>query len=147
MSKRYIERERFFLETLLLCDRLGAEIKFSHNTLENALRSASAEYKSRLADTLQKYGGLLASYSDTDSESLRNAIPQGYLKNAEYDLLLSFFGSLGRADAENELKLIEGFRSAFNGFYEEAATEKRRYGGLYTKLGFLTGVVISILII
>lgn len=147
VSRRYNGRERFFLEAGLLCDRLSAEIKFSRSTLAAAFAFAAADCKSHLRILAEKYSALLGEYADTSEVVLRGELPAGYLKPAEFDIMLRFFGSLGRADAETELKTIAGYKAAIEGFHAEAAAEKKKYGGLYTKLGFLAGVVISILII
>jgi stage III sporulation protein AB len=147
LSRRYAERERFFLELVLLCDRLTAEIRFSHSVLREALERAAADCKSGLSAVLETYGALLASFSDTGPAELRAHIPEGRLKPQEYDLLLQFLGNLGKADAETELVGITGFRAAFEGFHTSALAEKKRYGGLYTKLGFLAGLIVSVLLL
>ena len=61
--------------------------------------------------------------------------------------IFMFFSSLGRYDAENQIKEIEEFKLKFNEMRSQAQGENKKYGGLYIKLGLMFGIMLAILLI
>jgi len=147
VSRRYAEREKFFFEARLFCDRLSSEIQFSRGTLLYILNGWREGYKSYLGVCIEKYTALLGAYAETDAAALKEIWPPRFLKPREYDVIVNLFAVLGRADAGTELKNIASARGALDNFYTDAAAEKKRYGALYTKLGFLAGLAVAVLIL
>jgi stage III sporulation protein AB len=146
LNNYYLQRERFFSEAQLLCDRLINDINFSHNVLKIVVEDCIDNYKSFLRVCLSRYLEKLKDYGDTGVGALRECIQNKILKDDEFELVLQLLSCLGKSDAEGQIKDITGFKFALSTYLSEAQTDKKRYGGLYGKLGFFMGLTLSIIL-
>lgn len=70
-----------------------------------------------------------------------------FLSDDEKQTIYLFFKSLGRYDAENQIKEIEHFKQKFESLSLSAENESKKYSSLYIKLGLMFGILVAILLI
>ena len=146
-SRRYVLRERYFINLLQFCERLNSDITFSHIPLSEILQKSAGSFDGLLSEQLNSVTRLLSDNRSTDDAALREYVPQGHLTEGEYDSVIRFLGILGKSDAENQAASVQSYAVAFKVFYKDAAEGKKKYASLFIKLGILAGAAIAIFII
>ena len=61
--------------------------------------------------------------------------------------MFAFFSSLGHFDLAGQTKHLENFAKDFELRQKQAEQEKNKYSPLFTKLGIIIGVVISLILL
>lgn len=138
LSKRIALRERFFDELVRVIDRLISDIKFSQAKIEVII----GEYVSsshNLSKNLAEYKQFL------DGGELK--LSRGVLTKREYRLVNEFFERLGALDLDTQIKELENRKAGFSEILEGAKTKNKKYGKALVKLGFLSGLLIGILLL
>lgn len=137
LSNYYKKRVVFFTECVNFCNSISLKINFSKSLLKELVDKQIEICKSDLKNILKEF---LTSYS------LQN-IKTYYLSDDEKATVINFINDLGKFDCENQLNQIEKCKKEFDCLLESSTKEKSKYAGLYLKIFFLIGIVISILII
>ena len=143
VSRYYKNRKDFFSDLVMLLDKLRLDINFSKEKIGDIISNFSP-----LSNHFNKLRNNFLSILDTnkfDEEVLIEGI--NILKDDEISCLISFFKSLGRFDIENQTRQIVSFKEEFQKFESECNQKKQKYGSLFIKLGFIIGVLISLLIV
>ena len=134
MGNTFGRRERFYRELIMLCNMLVSNIRFNKNKLsiiiENYCKTCSADMRLYLEDYLANNIGNISFLSSYDNERIRE-----------------FFLGLGVFDSSGEIGYIENYKVGFEECYNNCVEENKKYGVLYTKLGFMIGLIVVILLI
>ena len=69
------------------------------------------------------------------------------MKNEEKNTIALFFKTLGRFDLENQANHIVSFQNQIQQYKTLAENMYDKYGTIFTKLGFIVGVLLSLLLI
>jgi stage III sporulation protein AB len=146
LNNYYLQRERFFSEAQLFCGRLINDINFSHNVLKIIIEDCINNYKSFLRVCLSRYLKKLRDYGEISVAALKDCIQNKILKEDEFEIVLQLLCCLGKSDAEGQIKDITGFKNALNAYLSAAESDRKKYGGLYAKLGFFAGLTLSIIL-
>lgn len=65
----------------------------------------------------------------------------------EKNILFSFFKSIGHFDLQGQTKQIENYIKIFENYEKQTEIEKTKFAPLFTKLGLIIGVIISLILI
>lgn len=143
----YLLREQFLLDLITFCQLLKSEIGFSKNSLIEVIKQKSTGYHNAFKQLLKSYVKCLEDEPYIELEILKKHMHSIYLEEEEERQLLQFFNALGKSDVTHQIKLIDEFLIFFYNFLKNAETQKKKYAGMFSKLGFLTGVFLVILLL
>jgi stage III sporulation protein AB len=141
VSKKYIDRERFFSDFLNFLKDLKINITFSMDDLKIVVNKLLNNVSS---NELKKYLKNFVDRLDNDSISLYDI---DILKNDEKNNINIFFNSLGKSDLKSENEKIDNAINNFSILYKVVYNDKNKYSKLYTKLGVIIGLFIAIIFI
>ena len=134
MGKTFGRRERFYRELIMLCNMLVSNIRFNKNKLyiiiENYCKSCSADMRLYLEN-----------YLNNNIENI------SFLSPYDNEIIREFFLGLGGFDCSGEIGYIDNYKVGFEECYNNSVEENKKYGVLYTKLGFMVGLIVVILLI
>lgn len=144
-SNKYKKRMAFFSSLIILAQKLDIEINFSRERLKKLIECFDEKAKQNLLGVDKSFIEYLEKGGELTSEKLfeKNSI----IRSEEKEVVTLFFRSLGRSDVENQTKEIKNSISRFEKLLSEASTENKKYGKLGIKLGFISGLMIAILLI
>lgn len=141
----YINRKKFFSSLQLLLSSLNSDVVFTQDKLKNILQKNISNISSReLANLCDNIVLTLEKREKIDS-SIFDDIK--ILKKEEKNLLYNFFSTLGRYDVFTQSKEIQTYQVKFDGIFNEANEECKKYAGLFIKLGLIVGILVCLLII
>ena len=140
----YIIRKKFFnsLNTLLI--QIKSNINFNSKRVSEIL-SENQTSNSNLSKMLENYKESLTNSDSISKEHLFRGI--NFLLEQEKESIFNFFSSLGKVDVFNQVEQIESFLKTNLEYYENASKQCAKNCVLYTKLGILLGLFVSLLII
>ncbi len=142
-SKYYSNRKTFYLDLILLMDKLKLDIAFSKEKISNIISSYEPMSKS-LKTLCQNFVNMLQQ-NQFNQDSLFENI--NILKNEEKNTIALFFKTLGRFDLENQANHIVSFQNQIQQYKTLSENMYDKYGTIFTKLGFIVGVLLSLLLI
>lgn len=146
LSSYYRKRFRFFKDCTSFASKLIVDINFSKTNLKEIINSNLNSYAGEFKHILNGYLNYLSSEAVLISETLlfkKNT----FLNDEEKQTLFLFFKSLGRYDAENQIKEIQNFTAKFQDLQKTAELESKKYSALYIKLGLMLGILVAIILI
>jgi stage III sporulation protein AB len=143
----YHLREQFLLDLITFCQHLKSEIGFAKNSLVQIVKNSETHYHPAMKQVLKNYVKCLNNEATIDLETLKKHLHTIYLEEKEHHELLQFFNSLGKTDRAHQLQTIEQFLVFFYNFLNNAEVQKKKYSGMFSKLGFLTGIFLVILLL
>ena len=126
--------------------RLIVEINFSKNNLKEIITTSFGNFGGEFKQILHAF----LNYLSSDAKLLKQEDILGkcaFMSAEESQTIFMFFKSLGRYDAENQIKELEDFKLKFDEMRMQSDSENKKYGGLYVKLGLMFGIMIAILLI
>ena len=139
LSKRLSRRAEYFDALLNLNNLIISEVKFRKSTTKAILSEFVKTSNSPLNSTLNEY--ILC------GDISKLTISKGVLTKAEAAEIKKFLLSLGTADSVTQIFELENYKVKFIQMKEAAFEKRKKYGGMYVKLGFLLGIAIGIIII
>ena len=145
-SSYYRKRLRFFKDTSNFASKMIVEITFSRNNLREIITNCLSNYGNDFKNLLNNF----LVYLNDNSTLFSEEILFKNIKNLSIEdkqTLFLFFKSLGRYDAESQIKELENYKMKFNDLKTNAEADNKKYGGLYIKLGLMIGLLIAILLI
>lgn len=142
-SKFYVNRYDFFKEFVLFLNKVNLSINFSKDKLKNIL----GEYKTPSKELTFILKNFLVCLEQKNLSEKQLFAGCKLLKSEEKSTLLAFFNSLGRFDLAGQTKHIESFAKDFELRQKHAEQEKNKYSPLFTKLGLIIGVLISLIML
>ncbi|MBQ2765628.1 MAG: stage III sporulation protein AB [Clostridia bacterium] len=96
---------------------------------------------------LEKCGFLRVLRSSGASAALGECRESLFLNDGEIGELEKFFSSLGRGDANEEERHCAYFAKRFARFYESARNESASKGRLFRTFGFLSGLMLAVILV
>ncbi len=142
-SKQYNLRAEFFEALDLFLKKMNLEINFSREKLKPIV----SEYKTNCKELDGILKNFLNALEIRDLGLKELFEKTKLLKDDEKEMLFSFFKSLGHFDLSGQTDHINNFLKNFNFYLESSKEEKTKYGTLFTKLGIIVGVMISLILI
>lgn len=141
----YINRKKFFSSLELLMSSIELDITFSHDKLKNIIeRNSNALSSKELVNVCSNVCDNLKNHKKLDDEIFVNI---SILRKDERELLLKFFGSLGKYDAISQSKEIKTYLAKVTEYSNVADLECKKYASLFIKLGIIIGLLVCLLII
>lgn len=125
---------------------LKTEIKFLKTPLIDVIKTFCLNKKGLGYELLLKYSdGLLFGYNSISevTQSLKSI----YLTNDDVLEISTFLFALGKSDYESELINLERYLQKFLCLEAQAELALAKKGGMYYKLGVLTGVALMIIVV
>ena len=136
---KYRQRKHFFTQFCQFNDRFLSEISYYRRPIGEFI--ANYAYQGEFNELLQEYFSSL-------KKNLSFELPEyTFLKKDEKVVVSDYFLMLGRGDSASQKGYFSAIKERLGKLQTEAIAECRRYGDLYIKLGFLTGLLILLLIV
>ncbi len=135
-SKRYKDKLLFFKDMNAFCNVLENQIQFQKSSLQTIVTKHEKEFYPHFASALQNYFVLRQPFKEV---SCLNQKENAFVKN--------FFESLGKLNTLGEKNNILHNKQTIAQFIEEKTQECNRYAPLGTKLGFLGGLLVCVLLL
>lgn len=144
LAKKYRRRKLFFGEWKEFNERFITEISYYRRPLGEFF--AKFTYKGEFQKFLESYFEWLNFGSGRISELLE--IPFcSFLTKEEKNILVDYFQMLGKGDSNSQKAYFSSVKETLAKLCANAESSHKKYGDLYIKLGFLSGLLILILII
>ena len=143
-SKKYRNRKDFFVKMSAFNDCFLNEIFYYKRPLSEVVKESSLKggfglFASYFLKNLSRPNLLLDS-----KVALEN---MGCFSKDEQEFILRYFSSLGKGDSRAQTQYFLSIKTSLNEYMDRAKADYSRYGKLYLKLGFLSGLAILVLII
>ncbi|MGI5841706.1 MAG: stage III sporulation protein AB [Christensenellales bacterium] len=142
-SNHYVLRHSFFNELLMFFNKLNLDINFSREKLKPIIASYTSQSK-ELSIILKNF---LEAIEEKKVDENKLFSGTRLLTQDEKNTLLAFFSSLGRFDLLGQTNQINNFVKQFETTIKQTSADKEKYGTLFTKLGLIIGVVISLILL
>lgn len=149
-SSKYIARTRELKAIIFILEKLKSEIKFSNNTIPQALEIIS--HTSVL--TVKNMFLSVCSMVENECCSLDFAFKTYIIDNntlslskEDLEVIQNFFSMLGTGDVEDEIKNINSTSQKLNMLLQDSLESEAKYVKLYRTCGVLAGCLISIMLV
>lgn len=150
-SRHLSERPKQLRMLRTALQSLEAEIMYGHTPLHEAARKLSTQLPKPISMFFEKFSNKLTSMETTVKiawgESLKEIWKMTALKKSEYEILVQFGETLGKHDRVTEQKQIILTLTHLEREEEEARDKQQRYEKMMKSLGFLSGILIVILLL
>jgi stage III sporulation protein AB len=150
-AKKLNERPRQLRQLKVALQALEAEIVYGLTPLDEACYHLSTQLTKPLNGFFEEFSDRLKEAETSASEawvdSLDNIWPYTALKNGELEILRQFGTTLGRHDREQQQKQIRLALAHLEREESEAIDNQTRYEKMVKSLGFLSGILIVVLLI
>nr|WP_272893623.1 stage III sporulation protein SpoIIIAB [Heyndrickxia oleronia] len=151
LSKRLSERTRQLRMFRTALQSLEAEIMYGHTPLHEAARRLSTQMPKPIATCFEQFSLRLTTMETTVKcaweESLQEIWKLTALKRSEYEILVQFGETLGKHDRMTEQKQIILTLTHLEREEEDARDKQQRYEKMMKSLGFLSGLLVVILLL
>ena len=143
----YKLREQFLQDLVNFTQILKTEIGFSKEHLLNILKQKKYNFRPQFTSFLKAYTKCLEKEEMLTLEVLKTNVISVYLEEKEQVEVHNLLSFLGTTDSISQMESLSHYLVFFELFLKDANTQKKKYVGAYSKLGFLTGVFIVILLL
>lgn len=143
-SKKYRRREKFYFDALNFCNAYKANLGFLKLSLNELCAAFKADNSGDFADFLCN---ALNGEITAECEVKDNLSCLTFLSAEQVNFINRFVAILGRGDASSQSLQAEGYKQQIETYLKQAKEERAKKGVLCAKLGIVTGVFLSILII
>ena len=151
VAKQLTERPRQLRALKTALQSLEAEIMYGHTPLHEAARRLSQQLPSPINGFFYKFGNKLNSSEttvrDAWEESLKEIWGKTALKKGEFEIMKQFGETLGRHDRVSQQKQIMLTLTHLEREENEARDRQIRYEKMVKNIGFLTGLLLIILLL
>lgn len=147
LGKFYHIREQFLVDLISFCNALKSEISFSKNGLVETIKNRQSSYRFAFNKVLKGYVKCLEEGAYININLLNHYIDTVYLNEDELQELFRLFDGLGKSDVFHQVELLDQFILVFSHYLKVAQEEKKKYAGLFSKLGFLTGIFLVVILL
>jgi stage III sporulation protein AB len=151
VAKQLTERPRQLRALKTALQSLEAEIMYGHTPLYEAARRLSQQLPSPINDFFYKFGNKLTdsetTVRDAWEESLKEIWERTALKKGEFEIMKQFGETLGRHDRVSQQKQIMLTLTHLEREENEARDRQNRYEKMVKNIGFLTGLLLIILLL
>lgn len=150
-SKHFAERPKQLRLLKSALRSLEAEIMYGHTPLHEASRRLSAQLPGPLSSFFETFSYKLTNsettVKDAWEESLRGIWKLTALGNGEFEIMKQFGETLGRHDRISQQKQIQLTITHLEREEADAYEKRTKYEKMVKSLGFLTGLLLVILLI
>jgi len=151
ISKRMAERTKQLRLFIAALESLEAEIVYGHSLLHDASRRIASQLEGPVSNIFRFFSDKLVREETTAKnawkESLDKYWKKSALKTAEYEILLQFGETLGRHDLEQQQKHIRLAITHLEREEKESYRRQTTYGKIANNFGFLSGLLVILLLI
>jgi len=130
---------------------LDAEIMYGHSPLHEASRRISNQIAPPISNLFELFALKLVQRDATVKESWESSLKEIWnmtsLKNEEYEILKQFGETLGKHDRISQQKQIILALTHLEREEQEARDKQLKYERMTKSLGFLTGLLIAIILL
>ncbi|MCM3566653.1 stage III sporulation protein SpoIIIAB [Neobacillus mesonae] len=149
-SRRFSDRPQQLRYLRSALQSLEAEIMYGHTPLHEAARRLSAQLSKPLSGFFDSFARKLTNTETTVKEawetSLREVWKSTALKKGEFEIMKQFGETLGRHDRFSQQKQIMLTLSHLEREEANAVQAQMKYEKMVKSLGFLTGLLLIILL-
>ena len=149
-SKRFSDRPKQLRALRSALQSLEAEIMYGHTPLHEAARRLAAQLSKPLSGFFESFAKRLTDTETTVKEaweeSLRDIWKLTALKQGEYEIMKQFGETLGRHDRINQQKHIMLTLAHLEREEADAVQNQAKYEKMVKSLGFLSGLLLIILL-
>lgn len=149
-SKKYEMREKMIIEFMTAFKSIGNDIKYMLISLPDALEKARHTMNTNVKDVLGAISvDMISNNSEDDINRRINEDINSIYELSSYDKEIIYQGisSLGKADVESQIGIIDNTISNLDMQLKEANTDKVKNAKLYRTLGTAVGIMIAIVFI
>jgi stage III sporulation protein AB len=150
-AKKLSERPRQLRQLKVALQALEAEIVYGLTPLDEACYHLSTQLSKPLNWFFEQFAKKLTDSETTAAdawfESLDDILPLTSFKNGELEIMRQFGATLGQHDREQQQKQIRLALAHLEREESEAIDAQKRYEKMVKSLGFLTGLLLVILLI
>ncbi|MBS4215715.1 MULTISPECIES: stage III sporulation protein SpoIIIAB [Neobacillus] len=129
---------------------LEAEIMYGHTPLHEAARRLAAQMAKPLSTFFESFAGKLTNSETTVKEAWESSLKEIWkstaLKQGEYEIMRQFGETLGRHDRFSQQKHIMLTLTHLEREEAEAVQAQAKYEKMVKSLGFLSGLLLIILL-
>jgi stage III sporulation protein AB len=151
VAKQLTERPRQLRTLKTALQSLEAEIMYGHTPLYEAARRLSQQLPSPINGFFYKFGNKLTesetTVRDAWEESLKEIWGKTALKKGEFEIMKQFGETLGRHDRVSQQKQIMLTLTHLEREENEARDRQFKYEKMVKNIGFLTGLLLIILLL
>ncbi|MFB6465858.1 stage III sporulation protein SpoIIIAB [Cytobacillus sp. Hz8] len=149
-SRRFSERPKQLRQLKSALQSLEAEIMYGHTPLHEASRRISSQISKPLSLFFESFA-LKLTNSDTTvkiawEQSLKEVWASTALQQGEFEVMKQFGETLGRHDKVSQQKQIRLALSHLEREEGDAYDKQGKYEKMFKSLGFLSGLLLSILL-
>lgn len=142
LSKKYKRRERFLKQFREFNERFLSEISYYRRPIGEFISCYS--YQGEFEKLLKNFYQMLKEKEDfscflSDEE-------YDFLKKEEIQMVENYFFMIGKSDSISQKGYFSSAKDSLEKLQMDAEKDAKRYVELYTKLGFLCGLLVLILI-
>lgn len=151
LSRHLSERPKQLRMLRTALQSLEAEIMYGHTPLHEASRKLAAQLPKPISIIFERFSQKLTTMETTVKiaweESLQEIWKITALKKSEYEILIQFGETLGKHDRATEQKQIILTLTHLEREESEARDKQQKYEKMMKSLGFLSGLLIVILLL
>ena len=146
IAKKYNNRVKFYENIIKFADFLLLNIYHLNENLKTIFSKYIEMGNDKNFQHYEKLKNVRG--NDNDYNTLINQIVlQMNIKKSEISDIVDFFKNLGKSNTESQIHLIEGYKSIFKNYYNQAVSDQKQKGSIAFKLSVSIGVVVCVLII
>lgn len=146
LSKKYRQRKNFFAQFNEFNERFLSEIAYYRRPIKEFAENYA--YQGEFEELLTAYVASLQGSGKNPSEKERAKLPvYSFLNKDETNFVNDYFLMVGKGDSSSQNGYFTSVKTALADKKAKTAEECKKYGDLYLKLGFLSGLMILILIL
>ena len=138
-SRELKDRVKFLAETELMLERFSIGIRCAGRTSDELLENEHGKFAELVKAFNEECGDMRAAW-----EKACDTLPR---KHEETALLREFGKSLGAADRESTLRLLESCKAEFSALKASAEAKYSKCGKAFFQMGMLCGMGIAVLIV
>ncbi len=135
ISQRYKRKERLFFDFVNFCNGFKANLDFFKKNLD--------DYVSEFCQSASEDFIVLANAALQEKADFKDSI----ITDNQKEYTDAFFAILGKGDANSQKNQIISYQNYFERQLEQAKEQSIKKGSMYAKLGTLTGIFLSVLVI
>jgi len=151
ISRSLAERTKQLRQFISALESLEAEILFGHAHLPEASMRISRQFDHPIGRIFQSFSENLESEETTAKEAWKKSLMEHWkstaLKTNELDILLQFGETLGRHDRYQQQKHIRLAVTHLERLEKESYQRQTTYGKIANNMGFLSGILLILLLL
>ena len=149
-ARRFSERPRQLRALRSALQALEAEIMYGHTPLHEASRRLAVQLTKPLSFFFESFAKKLTDTETTVKEAWETSLKEVWhltaLKQGEFEIMKQFGETLGRYDRHSQQKQIMLTLTHLEREEADAVQSQAKYEKMFKSLGFLTGLLLTILL-